>query len=92
MFCRPSSNSMMNNQLRANGQYFNAISRWAIWYRVMKLSGSISAGSFKASLDDFLAFDKTLTITKNNAVVNTQDTADQEVFSPLGPPMLMEVE
>lgn len=92
MFCRPSSNSMMNNQLRANGQYFNAISRWAIWYRVMKLSGSISAGNFKASLDDFIEFDKTLTITKNNAVANTQGPAEQDVFSPLGPPMLMEIE
>lgn len=65
-FCRPTPNSVMNNQFTNNsedGYYrFNAISRWTIWYRLMCLTtnnygGLISDNSFANSLDDFLNWD-----------------------------------
>ena len=93
LFCRPTDNSMMNNQLAYNGQFFNAISRWAIWYRVMRQTGSTSATSFKASLSDFLQFDKTLNITQNqtNPATRSSDPAPED-FRPLGAPVLVECE
>ena len=44
---RPSEDSMMNN----NVEYFNAPSRWAIYKRIMELSGE------EYSFDTFLAYD-----------------------------------
>lgn len=84
---------MMNNQLAYNGQFFNAISRWAIWYRVMRQTGSTSATSFKASLSDFLQFDKTLNITQNqtNPATRSSDPAPED-FRPLGAPVLVRIE
>lgn len=93
MFCRPTVNSMMNSQLAANGQFFNAISRWAIWYRVMKLAGCTTASGFKASLDEFIAFDETLTIETNMAEGATMPNyVMTNEFAPLGPPVLQECE
>ena len=93
LFCRPTNNSLMNNQLATNGQFFNAISRWAIWYRVMKQTSSIVSSSFKASLDDFIQFDKNLTITKNQTGLATRSSdAASEDFRPLGAPVLIECE
>lgn len=91
MFCRPTSNSLMNNQFGHNGQFFNAISRWAIWYRLMKLTGSISHSNFKSSLDDFIEFDKKLTINQNMAATRAE-TMNHEDFLPLGDPILIEYE
>lgn len=93
MFCRPTKNSIMNSQFASNGQFFNAISRWAIWYRVMRQTKSIGATSFKASLHDFIQFDKSLTITQNktNAVTRSCGTPIED-FRPLGTPVLIECE
>ena len=93
LFCRPTKNSLMNNQMGSNGQFFNAISRWAIWYRVMRQTGSTSASSFKSSLDEFIQFDKNLTILQNqsNYAIGGIGTTPEE-FRPLGDPVLIECE
>lgn len=86
LFCRPTENSVMRNQFVTDGHYFNAISRWAIWYRLMRLTNSTDAQSFKASLNDFIAFDKKLTIEKNSALTKSCDT---EGLLPLATPVLI---
>lgn len=86
LFCRPTNNSVMRNQFDTDGHYFNAISRWAIWYRLMRLTNSTTAQSFKESLDDFIAFDNKLTIEKNSALTKSCDT---EGLLPLATPVLI---
>lgn len=86
LFCRPTENSVMRNQFVTDGHYFNAISRWAIWYRLMRLTNSTTAQSFKESLDDFIAFDNKLTIEKNSALTKSCDT---EGLLPLATPVLI---
>lgn len=86
LFCRPTNNSVMRNQFDTDGHYFNAISRWAIWYRLMRLTNSTTAQSFKESLNDFIAFDKKLTIEKNSALTKSCDT---EGLLPLATPVLI---
>lgn len=86
LFCRPTNNSVMRNQFDTDGHYFNAISRWAIWYRLMRLTNSITAQSFKESLDDFIAFDNKLTIEKNSALTKS---CDAEGLLPLATPVLI---
>lgn len=86
LFCRPTENSVMRNQFDTDGHYFNAISRWAIWYRLMRLTNSTDAQSFKESLNDFIAFDKKLTIEKNSALTKSCDT---EGLLPLATPVLI---
>ena len=89
-YCRPTENSVMRSQFNENGQFFNAISRWAIWYRVMKLSGIGSYPDFESSLDDFIEFDSRLNIIKNKpaarCIMDTQD------LKPLAPPVLQKGE
>ena len=93
MFCRSTSNSMMNSQFSTNGQCFNAISRWAIWYRVMRLTNCISATSFKASLDEFIAFDKTIDGWNTSSSGNTEGGNYVELFlEPLGSPVIKKAE
>lgn len=93
MFCRPSKNSVMRDETEANGQYFNAISRWAIWYRVMRLTQSTTATSFKASLDEFIDFDRKLTIIQNKAnEITRSDEMSSGKHIPLAPPVLIEYE
>lgn len=86
LFCRPTKNSVMRNQFDTDGHYFNAISRWAIWYRLMRLTNSTTAQSFKESLNDFIAFDNKLTIEKNSALTKSCDT---EGLLPLATPVLI---
>ncbi len=86
LFCRPTENSVMRDQFETDGHYFNAISRWAIWYRLMRLTNSTTAQSFKESLNDFIAFDKKLTIEKNSALTKSCDT---EGLLPLATPVLI---
>lgn len=86
LFCRPTKNSVMRNQFDTDGHYFNAISRWAIWYRLMRLTNSTTAQSFQESLDDFIAFDNKLTIEKNSALTKSCDT---EGLLPLATPVLI---
>jgi len=55
---RPSENSMM----RDNYEFFNAPSRWAIYQRIMKLSGE------KCSFGDFLKYDEVNRSKKQSAI------------------------
>ena len=91
MFCRSTSNSMMNSQFGANGQSFNAISRWAIWYRVMKLAGCTTAPDFKSSLNDFIAFDSTVGgwggVAAGAPSVGGENFVEQKL-QPLAPPVV----
>jgi hypothetical protein len=79
----------MRNQFAENGQYFNAISRWAIWYRVMKPTGGTSASQFKDSFAQFIEFDKTLTITKNGVQTKGHEVSES-TFVPTAPPVLVQ--
>lgn len=90
LYCRPTDNSIMRDQFGSNGQFFNAISRWAIWYRLMRKTESTSVTDFKSSLNQFITFDNTLTIEKNNTVTTRSENADQ--LLPLAPPVLIMVE
>lgn len=82
-------NSVMRSQFQENGQFFNAISRWAIWYRLMKLTGSTNAGNFKSSLDEFIVFDNTLTIEMDSSMLTR--SSDAEDLLPLAPPIIIKV-
>lgn len=88
LYCRPTYNSVMRDQFAANGQFFNAISRWAIWYRLMKLTGTGSYANFKSSLSDFINFDKTLTIEKSKNTSSRGVLRPQE-YKPLAPPVMI---
>ena len=89
LYCRPTYNSMMRDQFADNGNFFNAISRWAIWYRLMRLTGSISSTDFKSSLDAFISFDQTLDIDMNSTMTRS---SGPDGLLPLAPPVLVEVE
>lgn len=89
LFCRPTQNSVMRSQFSDDGRFFNAISRWAIWYRLMKLTGGTDASDFKSSLDEFIAFDQTLSIDTGAA---TRSAVYDEGMLPLAPPVLIEAE
>lgn len=88
MYCRATENSIMRDQFGTDGQFFNAISRWAIWYRLMRMTGMISSGTFKDSLSGFISFDNTLTITKNAAPPETRSGIMDEIM-PLAPPVML---
>ena len=89
LYCRPTQNSVMNDQFSNNGNFFNAISRWAIWYRVMKLTGA-NYENFESSLNDFITFDNGLNIQKNedgNQSIS-RGMLDVEERLPLAPPVM----
>lgn len=88
LYCRPTDNSVMRDQFADNGQFFNAISRWAIWYRLMKLTGTGDYTDFQSSLSDFIEFDNTLTISKN---INTgsRGVLRPQEYKPLAPPVMI---
>lgn len=90
LYCRPTINSVMRDQLANDGQFFNAISRWAIWYRLMRLTGSTSATEFKSSLSDFIEFDKTID-TRMDVSAQRRGFEIQSLL-PLAPPVLESVE
>ena len=87
LYCRPTGNSVMNDQFAENGQFFNAISRWAIWYRLMRLTGKTYT-DFKASLSDFIEFDKNLTVEKNLSTTSRSVMPSQDL-KPLASPVLI---
>jgi len=93
-YCRATENSAMNSQFSSNGQFFNAISRWAIWYRLMKMAGVEVAPDFQSSLQLFTEFDSQLKIeqTENRTSVasNTAGVVPYEQLLPLAPPVLIE--
>ena len=93
MFCRSTDNSMMNWQFGVNGQYFNAISRWAIWYRLMRLTNGTSVTDFKESLDEFISFDSNIPAWQTNVSNSTSSGLPNYVqlpTMPLGKPNLVE--
>lgn len=80
-FCRPTDNSIMRNNFGG----FNAPSRWAIFYRAMKLTGSTAASSFEDSLNEFLAWDRTIDYSQLNAQNLTRAASTQiPGMKPLG--------
>lgn len=82
-YCRSTPNSIMNAQFAENGQFFNAISRWAIWYRLMRLTGVDVGTDFDSSLSKFLEFDSTLTIIQNTGeFASTKSINEVEPTSP----------
>lgn len=89
-YCRATDNSIMRNQFIENGQFFNAISRWAIWYRLLRLAGESPASDFKSSLDEFISFDSSLDISQTTAVQTRSCNTDG--LLPLAPPVLIAVE
>ena len=89
LYCRSTYNSLMRDQFSSDGNYFNAISRWTIWYRLMKLTAGTSATDFKSSLNEFIAFDNTLTIDRSSTPMTR--TSESEGLLPLAPPVLIEV-
>lgn len=76
-FCRPTDYSIMRNNVGG----FNAPSRWAIWYRLMRLTGT-GYTNWESSLNDFLAWDRTVDYS-SSAPVLTRVADDR--FKPLGP-------
>lgn len=88
-YCRATDNSVMRDQFSKNGHFFNAISRWAIWYRLMRLTGTLSASDFKSSLDGFIDFDNNIDIKLNTTVLTRSCNTDG--LLPLAPPVLIEV-
>ena len=92
-YCRATGNSVMNSQFSNNGQFFNAISRWAIWYRVMKLAGVNVGSDFLGSVTQFKAFDKNLTVPKNDesmVVSSAMALTPMDGKLPLEPPVVIE--
>ena len=73
----------MNDQFRDKGQFFNAISRWAIWYRLMRLTGMDVGNTFESSLAGFLNFDSGLTAVRSSGdFVSTRSLMKIEPSSP----------
>lgn len=90
-FCRPSENSIMRHQFDTDGQYFNAASRWTIYYRLMRLTGRLKVDKDKI-YSEFLEFEKNYTITKTdpNLVSATEARSfvvNQQELLPLAPPV-----
>ena len=77
---RPSENSMMN----MNFDYFNAPSRWAIYKRIMELSGE------EPSFDQFLEYDAVNRSQTQNADkrIPRRAAANRPVYYP-APPVIM---
>lgn len=91
LFCRSTENSVMRSQFAENGQYFNAISRWAIWYRLMRLTGSTTATQFKNSLDEFVAWDQTIQNRwATSATTRSVNYVEDNQLLPLAPPVMIE--
>ena len=90
LYCRSTDNSLMRSQFEANGQSFNAISRWAIWYRLMRLTGGTTATQFKESLDEFVAWDSTIDGWIPTTTYSIRKSAEDNGLLPLAPPVLIE--
>ena len=90
-YCRSTENSVMRSQFAENGEYFNAISRWAIWYRLMRLTGSTTATQFKNSLDEFVAWDQTIQNRwATSATTRSVNYVEDNQLLPLAPPVMIE--
>ncbi len=71
---RPSANSMMNE----NFEYFNAPSRWAIYQRIMQLSGE------ECSFEKFLEYDAV-----NRGKAASSAPGARSSYSPTTPPTVV---
>ncbi|MBR5176263.1 MAG: Ig-like domain-containing protein [Bacteroidales bacterium] len=69
---RPSENSMMHQEM----EYYNAPSRWAIYKRIMELSGET------ASFDNFLEYDAVNRGKKQSSAPRTRSAAKWEPDAP----------
>lgn len=78
-YCRSTPNSIMNDQFKENGQFFNAMSRWTIWYRLMRLTEVNVGNTFESSLPGFLEFDSGLTIVQSTTTLPTTKAARELV-------------
>lgn len=81
-FCRPSENSVMRNQLKEGGASFNAASRWAIWYRIMKLTGADS----EPTISEFVTWDAAHPQVASKSVSAFSRSVVDELL-PLAPPV-----
>ena len=94
LYCRPTDNSIMRSNFPnvVNGDCFNAISRWAIWYRLMRLTGSTTVTQFKNSLDEFVEWDQTIpnrwSTSASTRSVDLNYVEDNQL-APLAPPVLI---
>lgn len=82
-FCRPSENSVMRDQFKEGGNYFNAASRWAIWYRIMKLTNSETDPTF----DKFITWEQSIPQSTNESRSAISDNPAMDKLLPLAPPV-----
>ena len=79
---RPSANSMMNE----DAPFFNAPSRWAIYKRIMELSGE------SASFDAFLTYDavnRSASVTTVRPPMKAAANGARRPFVPTAPPVIV---
>lgn len=92
LFCRPTENSVMRNQFAENGKFFNAISRWAIWYRLMRLSTKLyDDTTFENTVEDFKSVDPGITIQSSSETISVKSSGeiiDSNGHKPLAPPVV----
>lgn len=81
-FCRPSENSVMRDQSISGGDSFNAASRWAIWYRIMKLTGADS----EPTVSEFITWDTAHPQVASKSVSAFSRSVVDELL-PLAPPV-----
>lgn len=80
-FCRPSVNSVMRSQFEVGGTSFNAASRWAIWYRIMKLTGADS----EPTVGEFFTWDQAHPqVASSSIAIYSRSVND---LLPLAPPV-----
>ncbi len=78
---RPTENSIM----RYNTGGFNAPSRYAIWYRIIK---EVYGATAEATYEQFVEFDKKDSITANRQQANTWQSSNARQMPPLAPPII----
>lgn len=92
LFCRPTENSVMRNQFAENGKFFNAISRWAIWYRLMRLSTDLyDDTTFENTVEKFKSVDPGITIQSSSETISVKSSGeiiDSNGHKPLAPPVV----
>lgn len=93
-FCRSTPNSIMRSHLEANGHFFNAPSRRAIYYRLMKKTGGGDDWyNFESCFTDFFQWDPCRNIKLNWEETSTRSTCveREEELLPLAPPVIKEM-
>lgn len=91
-YCRSTDNSVMRSQFTGpgtSGEHFNAISRWAIWYRLMRLTNSVTTADFKSTLTGFVNWDATVSNRWVNMSARNINYVEDQKYAPLAPPVLV---